>query len=60
MRRHPLSEQELAQARRLYESGLSLVKVSKRIGRHHTTVHLALRRAGVTMRPRKGGPKRRS
>ncbi len=60
MRRQSLSEQELAEARRLYESGLSLAAVSERIGRHHTTVHLALRRAGVKMRPAHGGRRRQS
>jgi len=55
MRRQPLTDQELAEARQLYESGLSLVAVGDRIGRHHTTVHLSLRRAGVPMRPRRGG-----
>lgn len=59
MRQQALSERELAEARLLYESGLSLVAVGERVSRHHTTVHLALRRAGVAMRPRKGGRKRR-
>ena len=45
MRRQPLTAQELADARRLDESGLSLVAVGERIGRHHTTVHLS--RAGL-------------
>ena len=58
MRRRPLTDQELADARKLYESGLSLVTVGERIGRHHTTVHLSLRRVGVSMRPRKGGRRR--
>jgi Helix-turn-helix domain len=55
MRRQPLTDKELADARQLYESGLSLVAVGERIGRHHTTVHLSLRRAGVVMRARQGG-----
>jgi hypothetical protein len=58
MRRRPLTDQELADARQLYESGLSLVAVGERIGRHHTTVHLSLRRAGVVRRASQGGPTR--
>ncbi len=54
MRRQGLTDEELAQARRLYESGLSLMSVGKRMGRHHSTVHLALRRSGVEMRARDG------
>ena len=38
MRQQLLTAKELANARRLYESGLSLVAISERIGRHNTTV----------------------
>lgn len=50
-----MSQAEIHKARRLYESGLSLVEVSKRLGRPgHSTVYQALKRAGVRMRDSHG------
>jgi hypothetical protein len=38
----------------LYADGLSLAKIGSRLGYHATTVHLALRAAGVQMRDTHG------
>jgi lambda repressor-like predicted transcriptional regulator len=50
MRFQGLSEEEVARAAELYESGQSLVQVGKNRGLEPTSVHDALRRAGVQMR----------
>ena len=50
-----MSAAELELARQLYESGLSLVDVSKQLGRPgHSTVYQALKRSGVRMRDSHG------
>jgi hypothetical protein len=53
-RGHPLSPTQVGQATELYAAGLSLVNVGKRLGCDGSTVHLALRRAGVRMRDCQG------
>ncbi len=49
-RRQPVSEKQLAQMVRLYESGLSLARVGERLGLADTTVHRHLRGHGVRIR----------
>lgn len=49
-----MSEVELQEARRLYEGGLSLVEVGKRLDRDHSTIYKALKRRGVRMRDNHG------
>ena len=49
-----MSEAEVREATRLYASGLSLENVGKRLGRDHSTIYKALRRAGVRMRDTHG------
>jgi hypothetical protein len=53
-RGRPLSPAQIAQAKNLYHTGLSLISVGKRLGCHGSTVHLALRKAGVRMRDCQG------
>jgi hypothetical protein len=50
LRRTSLTADELARATKLYESGLSTIKVGEKLGRHDTTIWMSLRRAGVQMR----------
>jgi hypothetical protein len=49
-RGRPLSPAHVEQATELYATGLSLVNVGKQLGCDGSTVHLALRKAGVRMR----------
>lgn len=51
MRRQGLSPEQTEQARRLYESGLSLAAVGDRLGFWPTSVSNALRKSGVELRP---------
>ena len=53
-RRCPLAPAQIEHATELYASGLSLVSVGKRLGCDGSTVHLALRKAGVRMRDTHG------
>jgi hypothetical protein len=53
-RGRPLSHAQVDQATELYATGLSLVSVGKRLGCDGSTVHLALRKAGVRMRDTHG------
>ena len=46
------SDDTTAEARRLYEAGLSITEISERTGRARTTIGNHLRAAGVEMRPR--------
>jgi DNA-directed RNA polymerase specialized sigma24 family protein len=48
----PMTESQVAEAKRLYESGLSVSAISQRLGVPWTTVQRALRRTGAEMRPR--------
>jgi hypothetical protein len=53
-RGRPLSLAQIEQATELYATGLSLVSVGKQLGCDGSTIHLALRKAGVPMRDRQG------
>jgi transposase len=55
MRHQGLSEIETGAAAALYARGMSVVSVADRLERPMSTVYLALKRAGVVMRPRQGG-----
>jgi DNA-directed RNA polymerase specialized sigma24 family protein len=56
-RRSPrLGPRQSEEAARLYLAGESLAKLSEHFGVATDTVALALRRAGVTLRPRRGWP----
>lgn len=55
IRHQGLTDAETTRAVALYASGLSVVAVADRVGRPMSTVYLALKRAGVRMRPSKGG-----
>jgi hypothetical protein len=56
MRRQPFSEQEVAEAVRLYASGLSVAAISARLGGHPSKVWRALRAGGVILRPPRNRP----
>ena len=60
MRRKPAREAQIREMVRLYESGLSLVKVGERVGFSDGTVHRYLRERGVRIREGYGGPARRT
>lgn len=60
MRRIPAREDQIREMVRLYESGLSLVKVGEQVGFSDGTVHRYLREQGVPMRDGHGGPTRRA
>lgn len=49
-------EDEMATARELYESGLSLAAVGERLGADASTIRRYLAEAGVPIRPRRGWP----
>jgi len=53
-RGRPLSPAQVEQASQLYATGLSLVSVGKRLGCDGSTIHLALRKAGVRVRDTHG------
>jgi hypothetical protein len=54
-RRSPrLGPRQVEQAAQLYQTGQSLAKLSKHFGVATDTVALALRKAGVTLRLRRG------
>lgn len=50
MRRASLTDAELTQAVALYESGLSLATVGEQVGRDHSAIGNALKRAGLQRR----------
>lgn len=53
--RYPrMTEAEIRRATMLYNDGSSLVEVGNRLGRDHSTIQKALRRAGVRMRDSHG------
>jgi DNA-directed RNA polymerase specialized sigma24 family protein len=57
-RRFPrLGTRQAEEAARLYLDGQSLARLSEHFGVATDTVSLALRRAGVTLRPRRGWPR---
>jgi DNA-binding CsgD family transcriptional regulator len=53
-RGRPLSPTQVEQASQLYATGMSLVSVGKQLGCDGSTIHLALRKAGVQMRDAHG------
>jgi len=59
-RRKPAREAQIREMIRLYESGLSLVKVGERVGFSDKAVHRYLRERAVRMREGYGGPTRRT
>ncbi len=50
LRKQPLTANQVSQAIQLYQQGLSLAYVGERLGRDQSTIHDALRRAGVPRR----------
>jgi transposase-like protein len=58
MRQQPIPAEVISTAAELYETGLSLATVAERLGVNTSTLFLALRRAGVQMRPTTGGRNR--
>lgn len=49
-----LSEMDVLEAARLYDSGLSLAAVGKHLGVYPSTIYSALRKAGVQLRDQHG------
>ena len=58
MRRRSPNTAEIDEAGKLYDSGSSLAKVGAQLGFDNTTICHALHKAGVPMRPRRGGNRR--
>jgi DNA-directed RNA polymerase specialized sigma24 family protein len=56
-RRQPLTPEQIAEGIRLYESGLSIARVSEYLGVMVRTLGTALRAAGVQMRDSHGRPR---
>ncbi|MBD8206699.1 hypothetical protein IFU08_12285 [Microbacterium sp. CFBP 8790] len=54
-RRQPLTPQQVADAKALYESGRSLSHVAMKMSLKQDTIRLALKAAGVKLRPPTGG-----
>lgn len=54
MRRQPLTSKEVREATRLYEQGFSLSQIVDRMGLKQDTIRLALKVAGVKLRPPNG------
>lgn len=50
VRRQPLTPEQIGEAARLYESGLSLSQVAKRLGINQETMRVAIVDAGVALR----------
>lgn len=53
VRAHFMTSEQVSQAHALYDSGLSLATVGARLGFDAATIASQLRRAGVTIRPRR-------
>lgn len=51
VRRQPLTPEQVSEAVRLYESGLSLSEVAERLQVNQETMRMAILKAGVTLRP---------
>ena len=51
MRKQPLSEDQVAEATRLYEAGVSTAQIARLLGLNQSTVWRTLTSRGVTMRP---------
>ncbi|BDI22306.1 hypothetical protein L3i23_10820 [Herbiconiux sp. L3-i23] len=54
VRRQPMTAEQVSDAARLYESGLSLSQVAKRLDVNQETMRVAIIAAGVTIRPPTG------
>ncbi|GAA2021896.1 hypothetical protein GCM10009819_00510 [Agromyces tropicus] len=54
VRRQPLTAEQVSEAARLYESGLSLSQVAERLTVNQETMRVAILAAGVTLRPPTG------
>ncbi|MHB1008163.1 MAG: helix-turn-helix domain-containing protein [Propionibacteriaceae bacterium] len=56
---HPrgLHPEDVGRAETLYRSGWSLARIGEELGVNASTVMNVLKRAGVEMRPRQGGPR---
>ena len=54
MRRQPLTAEQVGEAARLYESGLSLSQVAERLKLNQETMRVAIIAASVTLRPPTG------
>lgn len=50
-RRQPITPSDVTAWRELYEHGLGTIEIGELYDRAHSSVYLALARAGVTMRP---------
>jgi predicted DNA-binding protein YlxM (UPF0122 family) len=57
VRCQPLTGKQVAQAKRLYKSGLSLSEVSEQMSVNQETMRVAIIAAGVKLRPPTGGRK---
>lgn len=53
VRRQPLTREQVSEAARLYESGLSLSQVAEQLKVNQETMRVAIILAGTIMRPRK-------
>jgi lambda repressor-like predicted transcriptional regulator len=60
LRRQGLQDDDLPEAARLYQEGWPLARLSEKFGSTDNTVRARLLEAGVVMRPRRGGPGRKS
>jgi len=54
VRRQPLTPQQVSEAARLYDSGLSLSQVAERLSVNQETMRMALKSAGIALRPPTG------
>lgn len=54
VRRQPLTPEQVSEAARLYESGLSLSQVAAQLSVNQETMRVAIISAGVTIRPPTG------
>lgn len=55
VRRQPLTSQQVSEAARLYESGLSLSQVAGQLSVNQETMRVAMLDVGVLLRPPTGG-----
>lgn len=54
VRRQPLTPEQVSEAARLYNSGLSLSQVAERLKVNQETMRVAIMGSGVTIRPATG------
>ncbi|MEL5990633.1 hypothetical protein ACOKGD_04845 [Microbacterium phosphatis] len=54
VRRRPLTSEQVSEAARLYNSGLSLSQVAERLKMNQETMRVAIMGSGVTIRPATG------